>query len=285
MGRYSLAAKWMLVFSVLCLASFSALAQVLLEIDTGRTEGVLTKRPVYQRALMWSAIEKTDTAILFFRGWPGISRIEPDSTFHVGFNNLIQLDGFRSHHISVVLMDCPTDQWGQKSLDTPTGCDDSYRSSARHAEDARLIINRLKTEFNLSKIYLVGHSHGTISAKLLGKALAHEVSGVISSAAVTVQYGGSVSNFGWAGAQFDMNSLKVPVLNIHHQKDACRVTPYATVLAYSQKNLITVRGGVDAAAACGGQGYHSYGGHGSAISMAMIKWIKTRELPQFIGEE
>lgn len=278
--------KLVLVFSVLCLASFSALSQVLLDIDTGRTEGFFTKRPVYQRAMMWSAFEKSDTAVLFYPGWPAIVWIQPNSTgYDFGFNTPIGPYTFQTNNISLVMMDCPTDEWGQKSYDRPTGCDDSYRSSARHAEDTQLIINKLKKEFNITKIYLMGHSYGAISAKLLGKALENEISGVISSAATTVQFRGYSSNYGWAGARFNMESLKVPVLNIHHERDGCEYTPYSTVLSYSKNNLITVRGGLQTGDPCRIRSYHSYEGHGNIVTRAIINWVKTREVPQYIGDE
>ena len=279
--------RLMLVFVVLCLAPFVALAQVLLESDTGRTEGFFTKSPVYQRAVMWPAAEKSDTAVLFYPGWPGKMWLESNSTHYPpGFNTPINPNTFQTTNISLVMMDCPTDELGPKSYDRPQLCDDTYRSSARHAEDARLIIKKMKTEFNITKIYLIGHSHGTISAKILGRELADEISGVISSGASSRQYGnGDYKNFGWAGARFNMKSLKVPVLNIHHEKDGCMYNPFSTVQNYSTNNLITVRGGMQTGDPCKKDSYHSYQGYSSdTISMAIINWIKTREVQQFIGE-
>ena len=280
--------RLMLVFVVLCLAPFGALAQVLLESDTGRTEGFFTKKSVYQRAIMLPAAEKSDTAVLFYPGSPGIVWMEPNSTYYPpGFNTPISPYTFQTNNISLIMMDCPTDEWGEKSYyQPPTGCDDTYRKSERHAEDARLIIKKLKTEFNITKIYLMGHSHGTISVKWLGRALGNEIDGVINSGASTVGYRGAWSRYAWSVVNFDMKSIKVPALNVHHEKDGCEFSPYSTVLDYSTNNLITVRGGIASGDPCRSKSsYHSYGGLSDIVSRAIINWIKTREVPQFIGDE
>lgn len=256
---------------------------ILIEEKLDRTQGFFTKSPVFIRALGWFPEEKTDTAILYFNGWPSISRIESDKSFFNGLNRFIRVSRFTNAKISVVLMDCPTDQWGNKSWDTPTACDDSYRSSKQHVEDVEKIINSLKINHGVKKFYLMGHSHGTISAKLLGKGIVGDVAGVISSAAVTVRYKGAVSNFGWAGESFNMNDLKVPVLNIHHEHDGCFVTPYSTVQSYSNNNLITVQGGTKSGSECGGANYHSYEGNELDVNDAVIKWIKTREVTLKVG--
>ena len=49
-------------------------------------------------------------------------------------------------------MDCPTDQWGASGI-RPTSCLDDYRSSKEHAH-------------GFSKIYVMGHSYGTITCAL-----------------------------------------------------------------------------------------------------------------------
>ena len=257
---------------------------VLIEEKLERTQGFLAKSPVYIRALGWMPEGKTETAILYFNGWPSISRIESDKNFFNGLNRFIRVSRFTNENISVVLMDCPTDQWGNKSWDTPTACDDSYRSSKQHIEDIETIIKSLKQSHGIKNFYLMGHSHGTISAKLLGKGITGDVAGVISSAAVTVRYKGAVSNFGWAGESFNMNDLKVPVLNIHHEQDGCLVTPYSTVLNYSKNNLISVQGGTKSGPECGGANYHSYEGNELEVSNAIVKWIKTREVTPRIGK-
>jgi len=277
--------KIMALIVGILISSFCFAQQLLVEEKLERMQGVITKSPVYIRALGWMPEDKTDTVILYFNGWPSISRIENDKTFFNGLNKFMRVNMLTKENIGVVLMDCPTDQWGNKSWDTPTACDDTYRSSKQHVEDIEKIIKSLKESNGIKNFYLMGHSHGTISAKLLGKGLGAEIAGVISSAAVTVKYKGAVSNFGWAGEAFDMNDLKIPVLNIHHEEDGCFVTPYQTVLKYSKNNLMTVQGGTKSGPVCGGGNYHSHEGNEVEVNNAIIKWIKTREVTASVGKK
>ena len=49
-------------------------ADILIEIDTGRTEGVFKKSAVFQRAILAKPAKPSDTALLYFRGYPGIQK-------------------------------------------------------------------------------------------------------------------------------------------------------------------------------------------------------------------
>ena len=90
-----------------------AQADVLIEIDTGRTEGLFTKTPVFQRAILTKPGRPTETALLFFRGGSGNSaqiRSVADKQRSLNF--------MRSNHhlfleegIALVIVACPTDQW------------------------------------------------------------------------------------------------------------------------------------------------------------------------------
>ena len=63
------------------LINLTCIAQpILIEENLDRMQGIFTKSPVYIRALGWMPEEKTDTAILYFNGWPSISRIENDAS-------------------------------------------------------------------------------------------------------------------------------------------------------------------------------------------------------------
>lgn len=257
---------------------------VLIEEKLDRTQGILNKTPVFMRSLVWLPEEKTDTVVLFFNGWPAIARIENDKSFFNGITRFVRVSKFLHEGIAIALMDCPTDQWGDKSWDMPNACDDSYRSAKQHLQDVDRIIQSLRQNHGLKNFYVMGHSHGTISAKLVSRGLSSSVSGLISSAAVTLRYKGAVSNFGWAGESFDMAEVKVPTLNIHHQDDGCGSTPYATVQKYAKNNLITVKGGVKDGPVCGGGHFHSYQGNELELNNAIIRWIKTREVTATVGD-
>jgi hypothetical protein len=255
----------------------------LVEFNTGRTSGTVTKTPVLMRAILSKPIKPTDTAVLFFRGIPGYARIE--SVADKG-RNLIPfmragIKTFLQGGVALVIMDCPTDQWGGAGDYLPTACLDDYRSSKAHTDDVRGIMKKLREEHGLTKLYLLGHSQGTISSRWLALNLGNEIAGSIHSAAVNIsnpkrQYA-SVINFPYA-------RIAAPVLHVHNENDACRGTPYGAVQAYARDNLVTVRGGTPTGDPCGGTHLHSYLGREAAASSAMLTWIRTGEFVPLIGE-
>src|SRR2546427_475407 len=57
---------------------------------------------------------------------------------------------FAEEGIALVIVDCPTDQWGV-SGPRLTSCLDGYRSSKEHADDVRSVIARLRDEHGFSR--------------------------------------------------------------------------------------------------------------------------------------
>lgn len=285
--RHYLHLKTLIFFGLMVFGNFATaqvMSPILLEVNTGRESGVFTKSPVIQRAILLKPSTPSDTALLFYRGWSGIANIQSENDWARNLNflrnnvNLFAQDG-----ISVVVMDCPSDENRVAVGNTPLGCNDDYRSSKKHADDVRKILLLLKEKYGISKFFIMGHSYGTISSKWLARNLGNEIQGSIHSAAQTVpsprmpSYGSSVSSF-------DMTSIKSPTLNIHHGDDACAYTPYLTVQKYSQNNLITVKGGLPNGDVCGGGHLHSYEGREEVASKAIIEWIKSGKITPVIGE-
>ena len=171
--------------ALFCISLAHAQTDVLIEIDRGRTEGLFTKSPVFQRAILSKPATPTDTAVLFFRGYPGIARIQSVADKQRNLLPFMRMNQriFLEEGIALVIVDCPTDQWGAPGPD-PTSCLDGYRSSKEHADDVRSVIARLRDEHGISKIYIFGHSFGTISSRWLAKNLGNEINGSIHSAAM-----------------------------------------------------------------------------------------------------
>ena len=257
-----------------------AQTEALIEIDRGRTEGVITKTPVFQRAILIKPAKPTDTAVLFFRGYPGIARIQSVADRQRNLLPFMRMNQqiFLDEGIALVIMDCPTDQWGAPGPN-PTRCHDSYRSSQEHADDVRSVIAKLKDEHGLSKIYVLGHSMGTISSRWLAKNLGNEIAGSVHSASMN---GGS--GYGNSFSGFPYDTIAAPVLHVHNENDACRGTPYSTVKGYAGENLVTVRGGVPQGDPCGGTHLHSYQGREEVVVRSIVSWIKTKKVDRVIGE-
>ena len=279
--------KWLLTIgTVFCFASATAqtMPPILIEVDVGRESGIFSKSPVVQRAILLKPSSPTDTALLFYRGWSGIANIKTEGDWKRNLNYLQEnTELFSQADIALVVMDCPSDENSVAPGNKPLACNDDYRSSAKHADDVRKMMAVLKEKYGIKNFYVMGHSYGTISSKWLAKNLGNEIRGSIHSASMTVAntynraYGSSVESF-------DMSALNAPVLNIHHGNDQCTHTPYATVVAYSKNNLITVRGGEGKGDVCGGTHLHSMGGREEAATKAVIQWIKTGQVQTVVGE-
>ena len=260
-----------------------AQTDVLIEIDTGRTEGFFTKAPVFQRAILAKPAKPTDTALLFFRGYPGIARVQSVADKQRNLLPFMRMNQrvFQEEGLALVIMDCPTDQWGAPGP-YPTACLDSYRSSKEHADDVRSVLARLRDEHGYSKIYMLGHSLGTISSRWLAKNLGNEIAGSIHSASINApNRGGHGSSF---FSSFPYDTIAAPILHVHNENDACPSTPYSIVKEYAGENLVTVRGGVPEGDPCGGAHLHSYRGREALVVGAVISWIKTRKVNRLIGE-
>ncbi|HWI15952.1 MAG TPA: alpha/beta fold hydrolase [Burkholderiales bacterium] len=264
-------------FFAACCWMSAALAQsdVLIDIDRGRTEGVFTKSPVFQRAILAMPSKPTDTAVLFFRGYPGIARIESAADKERNLLPFMKLNQhvFAEAGLALVVMDCPTDQWNH--------CNDDYRSSQQHADDVRSVMAKLRQDYGLTRFYVFGHSMGSVSSRWLAKNLGNEIAGSIHSASMNMPnrdgYASSMHNFPYG-------DIAAPVLHVHHQNDACRSTQYSAVKAYAGDRLATVRGGVGTGDPCGGRHLHSYQGREEPVVRAIVAWIKTGKIEPYVGE-
>ncbi|MGZ4845765.1 MAG: alpha/beta fold hydrolase, partial [Candidatus Angelobacter sp.] len=159
-------------------------------------------------------------------------------------------------------------------------CTDSYRSSKEHADDVRKVMAKLRDEHGISKIYVMGHSMGTISSRWLAKNLGNEIAGSIHSS--------SMNGFNSRGeanslSHFRYDAIAAPVLHVHNENDACPHTPYAIVKEYAGENLVTVRGGISEGDPCGAGHLHSHQGNEELVVRSIISWIKTKKVDRFIG--
>ncbi len=272
------------IAAVLCAVSQAHAQNALIEIDRGRTQGFFTKVPVFQRAIVTKPAASTDTAVLFFRGWPGIARIQSVEDWARNLLPFMRLNQHLFHEagIALVIVDCPTDEWGTPG--DPTACLDSYRFSKRHADDVRSVMARLRDEHGLSNLYVMGHSVGSISSRWLATNLGNEIAGSIHSAAINAPTPRMPAGLGTSFSGFAYDKISAPVLHVHHENDACRSTPYWMVKDYAGENLVTVRGGVPAGDPCGGGHLHSYQGREELVVRAIVSWIKTRKVDRLIGE-
>jgi len=266
----------------------------LIQLDLGRDFGVLSKSPSVLRAVSVNPLnDQPKTALLFFVGWPGQlwlpEKIDPQifvaRAKKTGFYALEKLDFFPSKNINFVLVDCPTDQWGstQRSTD-PTGCSDSYRSSEQHGKDIAVLINYLKEKQGIEKIYIMGHSYGSVSSRWLAINLGDQIQGSIHSASMSRTAYGRFYDYASSVPKIEMNKAKAPWIFLHNRDDQCQYSLYSAAKASAGAKLISVRGGIPGGDPCLAGHYHSYQGRELEALGAVAKWIQTGELTEFVGE-
>lgn len=188
-------------------------------------------------------------------GWPG------------SMNFLIRSAKlFSAHPFNVILVGRATDV---SSLDGQTRIGDD------HDLDNQAIFRTIKAQ-SAAPIWLVGTSMGTISVTAAAiRNAGSNIAGIVLTSSVTAyRVKGAVP------AQ-DLANIKVPVLVLHHERDACKVCkPYeAKVMANSMKNApikktVLVSGGDGATGdPCDALHYHGFIGMERDAVDLIADWI------------
>ncbi|MBM3345093.1 MAG: alpha/beta hydrolase [Betaproteobacteria bacterium] len=271
-------------------ADAQAPTEVFIAVDTGRSRsdggGSV---PVQQRAILMLPGSPTDASLLYFRGLPGYMLLNSlqDKGRNLGWLGK-GLPDLMKAGIALVLVDCPTDQWGENPRPPATNCHNDYRSSRAHADDVRKLMARLREQHGLKRFFILGHSIGSVSSRWLAINLGKdEIAGTIHSATINVPgalRGPLFTMLGTVSSDFPRRAAGAPMLHLHNERDACRVTPYPMVKAYAADNLVTVRGGLEEGDPCGGGHLHSHHGRETEAVRAIINWIRTGTVERVVGE-
>jgi hypothetical protein len=274
--------RYALVVAALCL-SFSAFAQEA-PLDESVTTVTLPRGTELNLVVSKKPGSRPTTAALLFPGYPGVLRVDVQNgapVYQLRGNFLVRA---RRHLVSdqlmTVLVDCPKDHWND--------CGDTYRTSDQHAADVSAAIDRIKADFGVSKIYLVGTSYGTVSSAFLARKLDGRIDGAVHSATFTDPSAGRGRNVhGLPMWNFDWTATHVDQLFVHHHDDPCPVTEYRTIVArHGSIPLITVQGskGVHGEP-CEAFSQHGFVGREQPVMQAIGDWITTRKVVETVGEK
>ncbi len=145
------------------------------------------------------------TVLLLTGGSGGIAvkdGVPTSNNFLVRSRDLFAANGF-----NVVVVGKPSDH---------DDLDGTFRTSPEHAEDLRRVIAFVKSDAG-APVWVVGTSMGTISAAALATVAGKdEVSGIVLTSSVTRKKVGALP-------QQKLESVKQPVLVVHHQSDECKI--------------------------------------------------------------
>jgi len=208
----------------------------------------------------------TATLMLLPGGEGGIGYVkgqEPRSkNFLVRTRDLFAAEGF-----NVAVVGKPSDK---------ADMDLAFRASKDNIEDLRIVAERLGKQFGLP-VWLVGTSRGTVSAAAAAAVLdPPTIAGIVLTSSVTY------SKSQPAVPTLPLMNIHVPVLVMHHQRDACKdCDPREAHLITDRltnapvKKLLLVDGGGDhSGPVCEPMHYHGYIGMEAQAVKTITDWIK-----------
>lgn len=243
-------------FIALCIAFCAAAADRLVKIDT---------RPGVRVSYWWMEHpDATDTLLLLpgGNGAIGMSGGVPTSENFLVRNR----DRFTAAKFNVATAGRPSDQQ-DLSL--------AFRTSERHVEDLRRIVVRLKRDTG-KPVWLVGTSRGTTSAAAAAIALGGEIAGVVLLASITK------TDLAGALQHMRLDEIRVPVLLMHHRRDACNASPPgpaqslfdAFTQAPVKRFLMPTAGGPASGDACGARHWHGFAGMDETVVAEIADFVR-----------
>lgn len=171
-------------------------------------EGTLLKVPSREgvtTTLFWEPAPNAKATVLLFPGGAGgFGKVEDGKA--MGQNFLVRSEPFFiANGFNVAIFGRPSDSQDLDYAD---------RISDTHMADVRKVLEFVKRKADVP-VWIVGTSRGTISATAAAINLPGEMAGVVlTSTVVSYKKPGAVP-------KQDLYRIKVPVLVLHHAKDAC----------------------------------------------------------------
>lgn len=246
------------------------LAAVLLVMGAvAHAEGTLLKvpsRPEVMTTLFWESVAGAKaTVFLFPGGGGGFGKIEDGKPTS---NNFLVRSApyFTANGFNVAIFGRPSDS---EDLDY------ADRISDTHMVDVRKVLDFVKTK-SATPVWIVGTSRGTISATATAIHVQGDIAGlVLTSSVVSYKKPGAVP-------RQDLAAIKVPVLMLHHSKDACiHCRPDDVPVAFKGfrkapvKKLVFVDGGANPTGdVCAGQHWHGFIDREREAVDLIANWVK-----------
>ncbi|MEK6592060.1 MAG: alpha/beta hydrolase, partial [Pseudomonadota bacterium] len=150
-----------------------------------------------------------------------------------------------------------------------------FRQTQAHVADVQAVIAWLRAHAGLP-VWLVGTSRGTQSAAYAAIALAGKDAPdglVLTATVLTERRGRPVPDM-------QLETLKLPVLVVHHEQDGCRLCLFSDMPRLMQKltslprkQLLSFTGGNDVGDPCEAQAYHGFNGLEAKVVDQIGQWI------------
>ena len=227
-------------------------------------------RPGVTQRFLYIAPPAAKASVILFAGGHGGLQIADNGSFGWGSGNFLvrsrQL--FADQGLAVAVIDAPSDRQRAPYLG-------GQRQRPDHATDVKAVMAWLKQKSPVP-VWLVGTSRGTQSAAYVATELAADggPDGLVLTATVLDDPKGRPV------PAMAIEKLRIPVLVVHHEQDACRVTLPADLprlmeklAANPRKDLVTFRGGVDQGHPCEARAYHGFNGLETEVVQRIAAWM------------
>ena len=237
-----------------------------------RVVDVATRAGVTQRFLLIRPPDAKAAVVLFAGGHGGLQMSE-SGALQWGKGNFLVRSAplFAAHQLAVAIVDAPSDRQSYPHLS-------GFRQSGEHAADIKAVIAWLRENTKLP-VWLVGTSRGTQSAAGVATRLSANEgpNGIVLTA--------TVLNDPRERSVTDMalDKLTIPVLVVHHEQDACRVTLFRDVprlmeklSSAPRKELVTFRGGENHGNPCEAMAYHGFNGLEKDVVAKIAAWVTAK---------
>lgn len=233
-------------------------------------EGTLLKVPTRDgitTTLFWEAVPGAQATVLLFPGGAGgFGKVEAGRP--MGQNFLVRsMPYFVANGFNVAIFGRPSDSQDLDYAD---------RISETHMSDVHKVLQVVKRRADVP-VWLVGTSRGTISATAAAIHMPDELAGlVLTASVVSYQKPGAVPKQA-------LDRIKVPVLVLHHAKDACPLCQPHEVPAILRglthapvKKEIMVNGGENPTGnVCEALHWHGFIGMERDAVDLMANWMKS----------
>jgi pimeloyl-ACP methyl ester carboxylesterase len=257
-----------LMLSLRRLFRYCLIAIAALVASVAHAEGTAFKVPTRSgitTTLYWEEVPNAKATIFLFPGGGGgFGRLEngkPSSrNFLVRSMQYFLDDGY-----NVAIFGKPSDT---PDLDYPD------RISSQHMDDIRATLAFVRTKSKLP-VWLIGTSRGSVSVTAAAIAIDRDIEGIVLTS--------SVVNYKKTGAvpSQNLSAIKVPVLVMHHSRDACWVCPpneVGNILkglknAPIKKQIMVDGGGDPSGDACEALHWHGFIGMEREAVKRITDWI------------
>lgn len=229
-------------------------------------------RPGVTQRFVYLLPQHPVASVILFSGGQGGLQISADGEFRGGSGNFLVRSRrwFVERGFAVAVVDAPSDRQSPPFLG-------GFRQTPQHEQDIKAVMAWLRQQAAVP-VWLIGTSRGTQSAAYIATQLDQASGGpdglVLTSTILRDNKGGR------AVPEMPLSRLRIPVLVLHHEQDACRLCAFSDIpglmdalSAVAQKELISVRGGISQGDPCEARAYHGYNGIEQDVVTRIADWI------------